>query len=252
MRIITLNTWGGREMEPLLDFFQRHAADTDIFCLQEVLDTDEQKTSTRADEKPARGDIFRRISAVLKDFDGAFARFDGKPNRLALAMFVRQSMPHAPIIDFVAYAPPKPPDVERHFSRKLQYTIADAGGRRVLVVNFHGLWQEGGKIDTPDRLAQSRSVKDFLKKHDGPIVLCGDFNLLPETESLAILSEGMRELVTEMKIPKTRTSLYRHYDNPDEPNFADYMLTTPDLEVKRFEVLPDIVSDHSPLLLDIA
>src|ERR1700727_2500512 len=37
MRIISLNTWGGRAgKEKLLEFFKQHAETSDIFCLQEV------------------------------------------------------------------------------------------------------------------------------------------------------------------------------------------------------------------------
>ncbi len=36
MKIITLNIWGGKVFEPLMNFFKEHAEDTDIFCLQEV------------------------------------------------------------------------------------------------------------------------------------------------------------------------------------------------------------------------
>jgi len=36
MTIITLDIWGGKVREPLLEFFRAHASDTDIFCLQEV------------------------------------------------------------------------------------------------------------------------------------------------------------------------------------------------------------------------
>lgn len=37
MRIISLNTWGGRAgKEKLLSFFRTHANTTDIFCLQEI------------------------------------------------------------------------------------------------------------------------------------------------------------------------------------------------------------------------
>jgi hypothetical protein len=37
MKIISLNTWGGRAgKEGLLAFFSEHKKDTDIFCLQEI------------------------------------------------------------------------------------------------------------------------------------------------------------------------------------------------------------------------
>ena len=37
MKIISLNTWGGRAgKEALLQFFGTHSGDTDIFCLEEI------------------------------------------------------------------------------------------------------------------------------------------------------------------------------------------------------------------------
>jgi hypothetical protein len=44
--------------------------------------------------------------------------------------------------------------------------------------------------------------------------------------------------------------LYRHYDNPAEPNFADYILVSPEVVFESFRVLPDVVSDHSPLYME--
>jgi exonuclease III len=35
MKIVFLNTWGGRVGQPLLEFFKNHQ-DVDVFCLQEV------------------------------------------------------------------------------------------------------------------------------------------------------------------------------------------------------------------------
>ncbi len=58
------------------------------------------------------------------------------------------------------------------------------GDTPVTVVNFHGLWNGKGKTDTPDRIAQSQNILRFLEGVDGEIILCGDFNLLPDTESL--------------------------------------------------------------------
>ncbi len=62
----------------------------------------------------------------------------------------------------------------------------------------------------------------------------------------------LRNLVVEHGVASTRTPLYRHYDNPDEPNFADYVMPSRDLMVKRFEVLPDVVSDHAALYAEFS
>ena len=36
MKLITLNTWGGRVKDPLHNFLKSYSGDIDIFCLQEV------------------------------------------------------------------------------------------------------------------------------------------------------------------------------------------------------------------------
>lgn len=36
MKLITLNTWGGKQYEPLLEFLLKYSTDIDLFCFQEV------------------------------------------------------------------------------------------------------------------------------------------------------------------------------------------------------------------------
>lgn len=79
-------------------------------------------------------------------------------------------------------------------------------------------------------------------------VLCGDFNVLPDSENLALLrAAGFRELVTDGGFATTRTS---HYDKP--PLFADYMLINQPEVVLAFNVVttPE-VSDHCPLVMTL-
>jgi endonuclease/exonuclease/phosphatase family metal-dependent hydrolase len=76
-------------------------------------------------------------------------------------------------------------------------------------------------------------------------ILCGDFNLLPNTDSLTILEQGMRNLIKEYPVTSTRS---RFYEKPDK--FADYILVSPEVVVEDFQVLDEAVSDHLPLLLE--
>ena len=251
MKLISLNTWGGRELEPLLRFFGAHKNDTDIFCLQEVRNCDQKIVDDNHPSEKWCGPLFEKISDELKDFTGSFAYFDDDPNRMSLATFVRRTLPVKTIEDFIVYAPKELKEIGGTvFSpRKLQYLTLDGG---LLIANYHGLWDTGPKTDTEDRVNQSKVIKVFLDKRNGPKILCGDFNLFPETKSLKILENGMRNLIKDYQIASTRTPLYRHYENPDEPNFADYILASSDIKVIDFKVLPDAVSDHSPLFLDFA
>lgn len=119
------------------------------------------------------------------------------------------------------------------------------------MVNFHGLWQDGtAKKDNPDRIEQSRRILAELESHRGePVLICGDFNLLPEGQSLAMLEEGMRNLIKEYGVTSTRSS---HYPMTKPSRFADYILVSPEVDVHDFQVLPDEVSDHLALTLDFS
>lgn len=241
-------------MHPLMHFFKKYGPETDIFCLQEVFDVEQWMLDERHPEEHVRGDLFRKIAKELPGFEGSFAHFDDRPSRQSLAVFFRGNLPVRKIDDFVVYVPEQPVEEGSHVisSRKLQTITLEHGGQELLIANFHGLWNGGGKFDTEERLEQSRKVRAAIDAHMGPKVLCGDFNLLPDTESVAILDRDMRNLVKESGIVSTRTSLYRKHDDQAEPKYADYMITSPDLAVRKFEVLSDVVSDHAALRIELA
>jgi len=84
-------------------------------------------------------------------------------------------------------------------------------------------------------------------KGDG-LVVCGDFNVLPESRMLSALrGVGLTELVTSRGFTDTRTSHYLK-----TPRYADYMMVNGHVDVRGFEVVekPE-VSDHRALLLEI-
>ncbi len=255
MRITTLNCWCGRAIDDLIPFFERRRHVTDLWLLQEVLDGDQEENDRRHPGMGVYADLFNAITRALPDFDGTFARFDD-PDRMSNAIFVRKSIPVLGLSEHVVYEPENPVH-EGHIiisDRKLQTITLDVNGTAVLFGNLHGLWFNGPKTDTPDRLRQSEKTAEVLNAHSGAKVLCGDFNLLPDTESVRILEAkaGLRNLVVEHGVASTRTPRYRHFDNPNEPNFADYVMPSHDLTVKHFEVLPDVVSDHAALYAEFA
>lgn len=252
MKVISLNTWGGRGgKEKLLAFFAAHE-DTDVFCLQEIWSApyDHLEGHAAGGLDINHSDIMvhglQEISDLLKDHVAYF-----KPHHLSnygLLMMVKKNLD---VISegevFVhkekGYIPDG--DVGLH-ARNVQYvTIATEKGSRS-VLNFHGLWNGGGKGDAEDRLIQSDRIIQFTQTLSDPYVMCGDFNLLPNTESIKKLeNSGLRNLIKEYGITSTRTNFYT---KPEK--FADYALISKGIEVKDFKVLPDEVSDHSPLYLE--
>lgn len=254
MRIISLNIWGGKiGKEKLLSFFQSHVASTDVFCLQEVW----AAPYPHLEGRMAGGRVLHNenimaralgdIAATLPGHTALFSSLVGE--NYGLAMFVRKEFQVLETGEVFVYKQKgyiSETDVGDH-ARSIQYVTLAHGAEKITIVNFHGLWNGKGKKDTEDRIQQSKNILECTSKLGGEYILCGDFNLLPDTESLKLFeTAGLRNLIKEYGISSTRTSFYT---KPEK--HADYMFVTKGIQVKDFQVLPDEVSDHAPLLVDI-
>lgn len=266
MRILSLNCWGGRIHDPLIDYLAH--ADADVLCLQEVVWTPGENTGwlvyrDAGVELPQRANLFDEIAAVLPDHQAFFAPtargtlFDGARSVLSefgLAVFVRKSLPVVgQALDFVhgAFSPdgwgPHPRARNAQCLRLYDYERQSA----ITIAQMHGLRETGGKGDTPARDAQTKALTELIRRiwpGDERLVVCGDFNVLPESAMFPALAEvGLTDLVVSRGHTDTRTS---YYENPGR--YADYMLVTPDVEVASFDAVAEPeVSDHRVLLLDL-
>jgi exonuclease III len=268
MKIVTLNIWGGRLLEPLLEFIEKESQTVDIFCFQEVYSSS-SLTYTRGDILPdgtpytdlsqdnrARANIFSEIEKVLPHFDGIFHPAQTKADHISfvkddleygLACFIKKGQKVNKIGNFFVHGS-RNSMTEGDYStlpRNSQYIKVPYKDSELTIVNFHGLWNGKGKTDSEARLLQSDKLKNFLIGQKGYLLLCGDFNLAPQTESLAILEKGMRNLVKEFGIISTRSSIYKKSEK-----FADYILISPGIEVLNFQVVQNEVSDHLPVVIE--
>lgn len=254
MKILTLNIWGGRAgKENLLAFLRTRSKDTDIFCLQEVWSAPyEHLEGALVAKFPIHHQNImvygkQEIAALLPEYEYFF-----HPNHLddyGLMILVRKGIEVSGSGDIFVhkYREFVPEGDVGHHARNVQYVTLRDRGKATTICNFHGLWNGKGKGDSEDRITQSKNIVTFVNGLDGEVVLCGDFNLLPDTESIKILENaGFINLVTEYRITSTRTS---YYTKPEK--FADYIFVNKSVTVKNFKVLPDEVSDHSPLCVEI-
>ncbi|MDF2964702.1 MAG: hypothetical protein K0Q51_90 [Rickettsiaceae bacterium] len=241
LKIINLNIWGGIVRAPLLAFIEM-SRDVDIFCLQEVYRDAPQKIST--DEHEVSLNIFSEINTLLPNHEGYFRSLVGES--FGMAIFISKEIKVLGEGEVDIYHNPTYKGRGPTHSRKLQWMKIDLNEKLYTVLNIHGLWNGQGKTDSPERILQSNIIRAFMDGLDTPIILCGDLNLRPDTESMRIIEKDMENLVTIHNIKSTRTS---YYDKPER--FADYILTSPSIKVLNFVVLPDEVSDHSIMLLEI-
>lgn len=243
MKIISLNTWSGVVWDPLQAFFSTYK-DVDVFCLQEIYHNAEDKEEEKHPSLDMKLDIYERITEILKDTHEGYFRA-AHSDYYGNAIFLRKGIEVQEEGEVFIHINNEPKKRGGH-SRNLHYVRVDLNGKPTVIVNLHGLWNGMGKTDTEDRLEQSRRIKNFVQSRSEQIIVVGDFNLEPTTESLAIAGEGLRNLIKDFCITSTRTSFYEK-----EGKFADYALVSPSLEVIDFKVLPEEVSDHAALYLEV-
>lgn len=268
MRILMLNAWGGRLHDRLLPYLVR--ADADVLCLQEVVHTPGAPAAwmTYRDagvELPQRARLLDELRRTLPGHRAFFcpaARgelFDGDdahPSEWGLATFVREGLAViGQIQDFPhgEFSPHGYGEYPRSRSAHAVRLFDHEAGHAVTVAHLHGLRDPAaGKSDTPARRVQAErlvAMVEALARPGERLVVCGDLNVLPGSETLAILCErlALTELVTSRGLGGTRTSFYagpvRH---------ADYMLVNAVVAVQSFAVVAEPeVSDHRPLAIEI-
>ena len=243
MKLVCLNIWKGKLLDSVLDFIRSQAPTTDIFCFQEV---------TRSlGTKGVHQDAFSAIAEALPDFQGFFEAAQDYPDGAeeGLATFVQRRDTIDKEGDLFVYRTRNAMlgDDGRTQGRNLQFVEFPLNGKEFTVVNFHGLWTGDGRGDTSERIEQSRKMKEFLSRIQAHTIVCGDFNLSRDTQSMTIIEDGMKNLIKEYGITSTRN---RFFEWPDK--FADYILVSPEVTVKSFQVIQNEVSDHLPLILEFS
>lgn len=264
MRIMCLNAWGGKLHGDLLPYLAKSAPD--VLCLQEVIhspDTARDWLSYRDGDHvlPQRANLFTEVCTALPDHVATFcpaARgvlWDGAtpiPSQWGLATFVHRSSPVIGQVQGFVHKDYSPAGYGAHPRSRTAHGVRlydHRNDRAVTITHMHGLRDLRGKMDTPERYAQAHrliAMSQTLSMPGDIRVVCGDFNVEPDSETLKMLTaSGMVELVLARGFTGTRSS---HYRKPGR--FADYLMISDQSVVKDFQVIHDPeVSDHCPLML---
>ncbi len=271
-----MNVWGGAMYDELAAWLPDCGAD--VLCLQEVTRTADLSGWTKFEDGerslPQRANLFADLQVALPRHQGNFLTSDAGPvldgdgyrhqQDFGIATFVherlaivgqRSTFVHGSFLDHAEWAIADRPRIasatrliDRRDGRDQRSDNNRQEIRTITVAHLHGLRDPAGKADSPARLAQADRLAELVSSTSDPgdlVVLCGDLNLLPDSETFDILARaGLTDLVGEAD---TRTSRYakpvRH---------ANYMLVSDPGAVQRFTIAatPE-VSDHRILILDI-
>ncbi len=131
--------------------------------------------------------------------------------------------------------------------RSLQTVELDINGKSLQILNIHGIWTEDKKGDERT-IKECEFVVNKAKQKNIPTIIAGDFNLLPETESIEVINKEFVNLIDKYNIKSTRPD----FDDGLETgrNVVDYIFVTDDIKIKNFEVIETHITDHLPLMLE--
>lgn len=253
MKLVSLNAWGGTLYEPFKEFVHTQAKSTDVFCFQELFSA---LPGAPLKSSGARMFLLEELKEMLADFVSLYdirsTGFDFAgpvdfPVSHGLGIFVKNNLKvkhvGSHLIGFVEH--------QTDHLLKAQVAQLHSSNGDFSVVNFHGIAQPGDKMDTPERLEQSKKLALVWKALATEAkILCGDFNLYPQTQSVKILDEIAVNLIKEWKITNTRNEISWQLYGNSKQNFADYTFVSNHVKVKDFSVPYNEISDHLPMILE--
>jgi endonuclease/exonuclease/phosphatase family metal-dependent hydrolase len=254
MKLLSLNIWGGRLYEPLINFLKLNKNEIDIFCFQEVF-----KSEKNIFSNGSKMNMYFDLQNLLNDYQIFYSpTLENRDLKQEVnfkvsfgnAIFVKKGIKivkEGSIFIHGAYNKTKKLFDESYgtyfnFPRTLQYVILENG---LMVINIHGFWTLKTKNDTPESKAQAKKIIKFLSNFENKKIICGDFNLNPDTKSILLLEEHLLNLIKDYKIKTTRNKYYE-----GKEKYADYIFVSNEINVLDFEVIDQEVSDHLPLLLE--
>jgi endonuclease/exonuclease/phosphatase family metal-dependent hydrolase len=129
--------------------------------------------------------------------------------------------------------------------RNFQHVVLnDQDGKSFHIINHHGYHIPGHKRGNDFTLKACQQIVDYATQLDGPVIITGDFNLEPDSESIELINDRFRNLTKEYSLQTTRTDLTH------KSEACDYIFVNGLVDVKDFYASDIVASDHQGLVLE--
>ncbi len=240
MKIMTLNVWQGRLERVLLKHLK--TLDIDFAAMQESVNY-EARSGGLVSSYQKIGDslkldqqFFSPITSMKlgsKDIEFGNVIYSKYPFSQTNTTYTRGE--HKDNFDF---------DVDDYNVRAFQHVLIDVGGKSLHILNHHGHHIDAHKMGDDETMRQIKQIADYIVRLDGAVILCGDFNLAPESESIKHLDTVLRNLPVEYLLSTTRSNLTY------KKEVCDFIFVNQQIDVKDFSMDETIISDHNALIVD--
>ncbi len=129
--------------------------------------------------------------------------------------------------------------------RNLQHAVIKLpNGTDLNILNHHGHHIHQHKNGDAETMRQCSIIADNINKIEGRLILAGDFNLAPHSDSLEQINKLVKNLSIEAGLKTTRTQLTH------KKEVCDYIFVSKKIKVISFDVSDEIVSDHKALIME--
>ncbi len=242
IKFLTLNILKGNLLSDVIDFLR--SENPDIFVLQEVYNGSDRSLERK----------YRSFSIIKHELDIKHAVFapaflDATENlnvENGNAIFSKYPITASDAVFFdIPFGPYI--DVLDNFvtcPRNLLHGVTRVGSFSLDVFNIHGIWGFDG-ADNKRRLEMSRTIADALKGKE-KIILAGDFNLQPSTQTIRNIEMHLRNVF------KDELTTTFNMKRKTEPGYAaavvDMIFTSRNIKTLK-HYCPEVdISDHLPLV----
>lgn len=235
--------WGGRLAPQILQLVKTE--NPDILCLQEAMDLPGGKGALFVTPEEIKEVIQAEHMFMSPVFTLNYMNRKAGFGNCIISKYpiiqtdtVFTAYEHTPDYDLLS----QEPDM-----RNLQYARLVLPDRSELhLLNHHGHHNHQHKRGDEETLRQCGIIADYAKNLDQRVLVNGDFNLDPDSESLGLISSLFTNLSVEAGLETTRTQLTH------KTEVCDYIFAGKDIKVGSFAALDEVVSDHKALVLNFS
>ena len=240
MRLLQLNAWTARLHTRIIDMMNEETPD--IVALQEMLES-----KGGLGFFPTLSELSQQLHFDYDFFSPVYGlSFAGRRAEYGNAILSTFPLSNSEtVFTNLSYKEDMKSEHDDYNVRNFQYVVVDGGGgKTVHIINHHGYHIPEHKNGDDYTRKACQQILDYTSRLEGPVIITGDFNLHPDSESLNLINNHFRNLTKEFNLETTRTDLTY------KTEACDYIFVNNELVVNNFYASSTIASDHQALVLD--
>ena len=242
MRILQLNVWDGRINGALIDYLSQNRFD--VICMQEAVWLDQDDRGVHSGFF-ALTDELKQASGLEYDsrsINWSVNSFLGHTLNQGNVILSREKIIEEKIVTVFDGIKELKSEQDFYDHRYTAQRVKLESGLNI--VNYHGYWQKQ-PLGNEDTVKAMKNVAALIKEADGPLVMCGDLNIIYAAPAMREL-DFLRDLTEENHIDNTLSGL-----KFGGKVACDHILVNDAVSVVDFQIVDKTISDHKGLVVEI-